>query len=114
RDDGARGGIALDRVHQHEVAALGELGVDQAAGGIERGLGLGVTPAVRTEGLLRLGPERGRLLGPAGAHADLREVSIQLLEARGLLELLRRRVGHRHTISEHRLEQTIYTETANL
>ena len=35
----------VGRILQDQVAALGELGVDQPAGGIERALGLRVTPS---------------------------------------------------------------------
>ncbi len=93
-DDGARGGVAGRRILQDQVAALGELGVDQPAGGVERALGLVVVPAMRLERLLRLGPQRRRGLGPAGHHHDRRELAVEFLKRGRLRELLWGGCGH--------------------
>jgi hypothetical protein len=99
RDDGARGRVAAAcRVLHDQVAPLGELGVDQPAGSVERTLGLGVAPDERLERLLRLRPERWRRLGPAGAEADRLELLVKVFKRAGLRELLRRRTGHADTL----------------
>jgi hypothetical protein len=62
---------ALRRVAHHQVAALGERHVDQAAGGVEPGLGVLPAPMRRHEFRLRLRPQ-DRLLArhPSRREAD--------------------------------------------
>src|SRR5215211_5903100 len=94
--DGAHGaiGVAFGGIEQDQVAPLGELGVDEPAGRIERAARLRIGPMGRTEGLARARPQRRRRLGPARTHADLLELAVKLLERAGLGEILARRSAH--------------------
>src|SRR5580704_7260006 len=97
RDHGAHGAVARvrHRIIEDEIAPLGELGVDQPAGGIERATRLLVFPMRRRKILLRLRPQRGDLLGPARRDADLAELAVKLFKRSGLSEFFAGGKGHR-------------------
>src|SRR3984885_15392546 len=87
-DHGAHGAVARVRyrIIEDEIAPLGELGVDQPAGGIERAARLLVFPVRRRKILLRRRPQRGDLLVPARRDADLAELAVEIFECAGLGE----------------------------
>src|SRR5262245_63220331 len=94
--DGAHGavGVGFGRIDQDEVAPFGELGVEQAARGVERAARLLVAPMAWLKRLARARPQRRRRLVPARAHGDLFELAIKLLKRAGLRQFLTGRSLH--------------------
>ena len=85
RDQRAQGGVVVagNRVAHHEVAPLGAVGADQAAGGLHRPFRLGVAPVRGDELRAHLGREdRLFALNPAGRHVARRERLLEFIKAR--------------------------------
>jgi len=70
----------LRAVEHDEVAALGELRVDEVAGAFERGAAVAIAPVRGEIVLLRLGIERRRDFVPARIEALCRERSVERFE----------------------------------
>jgi hypothetical protein len=89
-DHGANGGVAvaLDRVEQDQISAFGEFGIDQPAGGGERGAALLPAPMHGPVGLARRIPQRRLVLGPAGLNMEGIEIAVEIFESLAVLEVV--------------------------
>ncbi len=88
-DHGAyrRVGVAFDRIEQDQVAALGELGIDQPSRRIERRAALFPRPLEGNEVLTGRRPQRRHRLRPAAVDAERRERLVEAFERLGVREL---------------------------
>ena len=113
-DHGADGGVAVavDGVEQDQVAALGELGIDQAPGGIEGGAAFRPTPVHRPVILARRIPQRRLVLGPAGLDVACVEIAIEVFERRAVLEVIEYRRHDRPPVVAPRTGFILWTNRA--